>query len=193
MNKEFIIKYEMPEEAKKLPKKIIWAGIPFLGLVFSLLFYSLYSLTRIQLPFAWKNVFILSFLNFLLKIASFGLIAFFGSGILFALYALISLKINNVLGVVNEQGLKLKYYNFIPWEYVDKIETYQSKNSPMAPVQLALWIRLDKEIRKHLSIGAKMGIFWSKITGYQHITFGSMDSEENLRILEFAQECLKKH
>jgi hypothetical protein len=30
MNKEFIIKYELPEEVKNIPKSWIYAAIPFL-------------------------------------------------------------------------------------------------------------------------------------------------------------------
>lgn len=193
MNKEFIIKFELPEETKKIYGKLILYSIPFFILIFSFIFYFLYSLTKIQLSFAWKNIFILSFLNFLLKIISFGAIVFFVVIILFVLYSIISIKKNNIIAIINEQGLKLKFYNFIPWEYVDRVERFQPKYSLKAPIQIALWIRSDKEIRKHLSIGTKMGIFWSKITGYQHITVGSIDSEQNLKILEFAQECLKKH
>ncbi len=186
--KEFILKFDMPGETKKQFLLLI----PFLVIAFFVFLYFLNYLTKMDLPFAWKNVKVLSFLFFLVKPIAFifmGLTIFLFSIILFTF---LSFSKNNVMAVVNEKGLKLKFYNFIPWEYVERIEEYKSSYSPQAPIQLALWLKTDKQTRKNLSFSAKMGIFWSKITGYQHITFGGMDSEENLRILEFAQDCLKK-
>lgn len=189
VNKEFVVKYKLPKESK--------LGFLIIIPIFIFNYYLFLNIAKASAfyehLFFIKGKTFLAFIFLLVKILlySFSYSIIFMGGLI--LYFLISNFLNNVVAVVNEEGVKVKYSGFIPWEYVDRIETYQAKYSPKAPIQLALWIRLDKEIRKHLSIGTKMGIFWSKITRNPHITFGSMDSEENLRILEFAQECLKKH
>lgn len=187
--KEFIIKFKTDPNLKK---NLIWL-IPIM-LIGSLMFFNIsYYLLFLPLSFELKNITIISFLWFLFKIIislAMGLVAFTG---LVMPYLFYSNYKNNVILRANENGIWAKYHNFIPWEYIDSVEEYSPSYSPMAPTQVAIWIKTNKEIRKHLSLGTKMGIFWSKITGYQPITTGGMDSFENLKFIKFANQYIEKN
>ncbi len=186
--KEIVLKFELDENLKKTFIKFS----PFLAIGFVLFFSFLYSLISLQLPFRFRSVVVISFFWFLFKIA---LYIFIGSMVFIGpliLYLFVSNYKNNIVARANKDGVWIKYHNFIPWEYIEKVEEFLPSYSPNAQVQAALWIKFDPLIRKKLSIGTRMGIFWSKVTGYQHITTGSMDGVKTLEFIRFAQDCLKK-
>ena len=132
---------------------------------------------------------VLGFVLFLVKI---------GLGLLISLFLIMivvfifQIKNNKPLAILNEKGIWLRSYKFIPWEYIDRISEFQPKYAPLAPMTIAIWIKKNPSVVKKLSWQVKAGIFFSKFTGYQHITFGTMRVDENLKIIKFAQKQLSE-
>jgi len=95
-------------------------------------------------------------------------------------------KINVPNAILNQDGIWIKHYGFIPWKDIKEIAKY-TYGTPIEIV--GIQVKYPDLLSKQASFGGKCGIFWSKIFGYYHISIGSPEITSD-EILYFANKYI---
>jgi len=117
----------------------------------------------------WFPYFLPSFMVLLIQILL-GLftLVLFGSGIA----GVFVLMDKRPLAILNQEGIWVKYYGFIPWDQVLEMAPYTIATTPI--LALGIRIRDVSLLSKQAMITAKWGLLSAQFFGYPHITLANM-------------------
>jgi hypothetical protein len=130
------------------------------------------------------------FIIYLVKLvakAGVGFMAFSGAtGLLFYYFML---KDNAPYLVMDERGMTLKYYGFIPWENIQSINF--TPKGFLAGQLIDVWFKDNKLVYKQASWQGKMNLLWARIFKYAPARIAGL-SVPTTEIVAFAHQYLTK-
>jgi hypothetical protein len=98
-------------------------------------------------------------------------------------------KSNEPQARLNEKGIWIKYFGFVPWHEIDELSEYRVPGTPLATI--AIYVHNLKKISKQASFNGKLKVFWSKIFGYPAIIIADM-TMDNDQVISFAHRFMTK-
>lgn len=90
--------------------------------------------------------------------------------------------------ILNEKGIWVKYYGFIAWDEIQEIGLLQVGTIPVKSIGIRVYD--NAALSKRAPFSGKMGIFWSKITGYPPINLANLAIENDV-IIEFIKQYVE--
>lgn len=152
----------------------------FMSFVLSALFFILHSsTTAIKFPF-WLYSVLFAIKGLLLLLIG----IFLTSGLW-----ILTLKDNETAAILDKEGIWIKEFGFIEWDYISKIETYRYRDNVLLE-SIAVHVDKNFKLGKQAAWSGKMRIFWSKLFGYPAILI-SFITIPNHEVIEFAQQFIK--
>ena len=134
--------------------------------------------------------------SFTYNLIKFGIYFLMGGIVFLAIimsYALILMLKSKKIATLNKHGILLRKQTFIPWESIDKISIFKPSYSSKAYDQLAIWLKKDSNEHKKIVSKLKIGTNFFRKETDPHLTFGSMDEDQNLKILKLSKEYMNKY
>jgi len=125
------------------------------------------------------------FLNLLtstaIKVFIYGVIAFFAFGAIYSYFVMIEKR---PVVILNQMGIWIKHYNFIPWKDIEILTSY-----PIAGTLegLGIVVKNPKKLSKQSNIHGKLSMFWAKLFNSYHATLSNIDTP-NEEIISFYQQ-----
>lgn len=90
--------------------------------------------------------------------------------------------------ILDQNGIWVKNYNFIPWSNVEVFAPYiMFGDSEVVGIR----VKDVQDLSKKASFNGKLSILWSKISGYPHIMLSNL-AVENKDVITFAHRYLKQ-
>ncbi len=100
-------------------------------------------------------------------------------------------KRDSPLAILNQEGLWLYQFGFIPWEDITEFSAYQALGNTKAGEIIGIRYKNSLKIFRQADWGGKMGIFWAWVFRYHHARLAGIDIP-NEEVVSFAQKYLKK-
>lgn len=125
------------------------------------------------------------YLSFLLQ----SILIIFAALILFGFIYTFLIDPNIPAAILNEDGIWVKNYCFIPWQDIDEIAPYTFGNVPIESIGIRVKDR--SKLSKKSAFAGKCGVFWSRIFGYPHIIISNI-TVDNDQVISFAQQFISK-
>lgn len=120
----------------------------------------------------------------------FGL-SFFVIGLVLSLF---SIDTRTPVAVLDQKGIWVNHYGFVPWENIDVIMPYPIGGTNMLG-GLGIMVKDPNIFLGQADRQGKVGLFWAKFFGYFHITYYHINiSNVDVpigEIISFAQEQMK--
>jgi hypothetical protein len=174
-NKQLIIPFD---------KKTFMQGMVIMPVMVIAIQFLLYMIPSINVrAFSWES-FIELFILLLIK--SF-LYFFTGVFTLTAVYAIFCIYRNKPTAILDENGIWINHFGFIPWNDIDKITLYPLDYGNINLI--GIMVKDPKMISKQSDWEGKLNLFWAKIFGYYHIRISHTSANES--ILSFASQYVK--
>ncbi len=167
-------------------KVLVIAPVMIVAMVALLLFYS-----QIHIAFpGWPLL--TSFISYIISVVK----TFFYIGIAFflfilligLLYAPFFLGCKGPAAILNQDGIWVRYHNFISWKDVEEFSLYTIARTPLESIKIQ--VKDVTRLSKQSNWDGKLRIFWAKLFGTPHITLSNLDTA-NEDIIIFAQRYLK--
>lgn len=118
-----------------------------------------------------------------------GLLLFFVVLSLSILYAIFFLNFEDPILILEEDGMWVKHFGFVPWWNIDVIINYTYGT----PIEiLGISFKETSTIYKQASLTGKVYILFAKIFGSYHINFANLTIAHE-EIISIASEYMKAH
>lgn len=120
----------------------------------------------------------------LAKLSIIGSILMFLIGFIFAIFLI---QDNEPAAVLNEDGIRVKYFGLIAWENIDKMEPYKLIKSSVESIGIRV---KNVSLYNQATLSGKSILLWSKIFGYPPIILSNL-ALENFEVINFANRFIK--
>ncbi|MCK5633217.1 hypothetical protein KAH94_05675 [bacterium] len=130
-----------------------------------------------------------SYILFLIKAFFYFGAAFFSFALLIGLLNLpFMMRYKGPASILDENGIWVKNYNFVPWEDIEKVDLFSFGNAPKC---LGIWVKDRETLSDQSNVTGKIAIFFTKIFKTPHISLGNLDKEYD-ELIVFAHRYWKK-
>ena len=165
-------------------KKSSFVALIMMLAMTSLMLFLLFSFSQANIIFFPS----LPFLDFLvfsaIRVVISALIALFTLGII---YYFVGILYKGPAVILDEKGIWVKHYNFIPKESIEEFYPYQISGTLGC---IGIKVKDTEFLSKQSDLNGKIGIFWAKLFNSYHINLANLDtSSEDIMI--FYQRYIK--
>ena len=125
------------------------------------------------------------YLSFLIQ----SILIIFAALLLFVFIYASRLDYNIPAAILNEEGIWVKNYCFVPWQDIDEIAPYSLGSMPIESIGIRVKDRA--KLSKKSGFGGKSAVFWSRIFGYPQIIISNI-AVDNDQVISFAKQFINK-
>ena len=95
---------------------------------------------------------------------------------------------NEPVAILNEEGIWVQHFGFIPWNEVEEVAPYINPGAPL--ISVGIRVKDPAKLSAQAHFFGKCGVFWSKRFGYPPIILAALDVD-NDQVISFAHRFIR--